>query len=130
MVLQFLQVRLVPNITVGDAPTIAQAGETVVLLNGNGFCWNSHSANTRANPAVCDQAPQSIANTLSYIIGTTSQVENFFHRNWDSSLLSGRTITPCDPILLSGVYDNGQLPSASISGGVVLGVGFQLFLSQ
>lgn len=92
----------------------------VMLVAGNGFCYNSHLHNTGPFN-ICKLVPYSTPGVLDYTYGTTSQWLQVLRRQSEAE---GREdsarktkvslVTPCDEDLLHGSYDLGFHPSVAL----------------
>lgn len=81
----------------------------VMLVAGNGFCYNSHLHNTGPFN-ICKLVPHSTPGVLDYTYGTTSQWLQVLRRRSEAVSL----VTPCDDDLLHGSYDLGFHPSVAL----------------
>jgi hypothetical protein len=95
----------------GSAPSLSASGEVIALVLAKGYCFNSDYHNKRPSPLVCDAKPQASNFGLTYSVGSWSAGwQPFLARAASGAAASG--VTPCDPGLLHGMYDQGTSPSA------------------
>lgn len=92
----------------------------VMLVVGNGFCYNSHLHNTGPFN-ICKLVPHSTPGVLDYTYGTTSQWLQVLRRRSEADGRDDRArktrvslVTPCDGDLLHGSYDLGFHPSVAL----------------
>jgi len=95
------------SLDVGEDPRISLAyqGSSLVALevHGHGYCWNNEDNNKRAETALCDSIPRSQRLVLSYNFGTLEA--------WQQHIANEIPMSPCDDMILHGVYDLGTFSS-------------------
>lgn len=80
----------------------------MLVLAGNGYCYNSHEHNIRSRPRVCDAAPESTPDVLSYtFMPLAKAVAVALGQEADSH------ISVCGSNMLHGTYDFGTSPAAA-----------------
>eukprot|EP01127_Copromyxa_protea_P019253 TRINITY_DN6200_c0_g1_i1.p1 TRINITY_DN6200_c0_g1~~TRINITY_DN6200_c0_g1_i1.p1 ORF type:complete len:617 (+),score=72.23 TRINITY_DN6200_c0_g1_i1:166-2016(+) len=79
----------------------------VMVVQGNGFCYNSHTHNT-AHTRLCSQKAISTPRVLTYHVGD--------YQSWVEYLgdLSATTISSCNSKILHGAYDQGYNPDLDL----------------
>jgi len=85
----------------------------ILELHGDGYCYNSHTHNTRASPRICSQSPQSTKNVLVYNYGLYSSWLSYLLQPLYSNTTT-KFITSCNAEILHGSYDQGHNPYGSI----------------
>ena len=99
-------------LAVGAAPRVSllrrsSDGEVMmVAVQQDGYCFNNHYANTRAEPALCDSVPVSIPTVLSYSYGRLRDFQDRFRAN--------RTVNSCDDAIMHGMWDSGSHPVVAL----------------
>lgn len=80
----------------------------MLVLAGNGYCYNSHEHNIRSRPRVCDAAPEPTPNVLSYtFMSFAKAVAMALGHEADAN------ISVCGSDMLHGTYDFGTRPAAA-----------------
>eukprot|EP01034_Spumella_vulgaris_P027431 gene27431-34145_t len=98
------------------------------LHNDYGYCYNSHSHNTRATPLVCSSSPQPTQYTLDYSLGaaeewvnmvrTSSCVVSSSATKGEESVTKSSTcfaLNACHDSILHGSYDQGSSPEVVLT---------------
>ena len=119
-------------LTVGSQLALSAVEDVVMLVNADGFCYNSKSHNTQNAPSVCSQAPSSTAGVLDYSIGLARSWTDLLSTS--SCLYAASTgldvggahgaaaagggacvaITACSTAILHGSFDQGSAPSVAL----------------
>lgn len=120
------------SVTVGQriAVSYSPLSNVLMLVNDGGYCYNSHTHNTRAIPSVCSSFPTSTEYILDYTVG--------FINDWLNAIRDSQCVvttlatdnlrtlppgidemcflaTPCHQRLLHGTYDQGSKPTIVLS---------------
>jgi hypothetical protein len=112
------------SVTVGQHISISYSplSNVLLLLNDGGYCYNSHTHNTRATPSVCSSFPTSTEYILDYTVG--------FLSDWLTAIRESQCVvttllpgvdemcflaSPCHQRLLHGTYDEGSKPTVALS---------------
>eukprot|EP00616_Rhizochromulina_sp_CCMP1243_P016121 CAMPEP_0118982248 /NCGR_PEP_ID=MMETSP1173-20130426/32341_1 /TAXON_ID=1034831 /ORGANISM="Rhizochromulina marina cf, Strain CCMP1243" /LENGTH=677 /DNA_ID=CAMNT_0006932721 /DNA_START=38 /DNA_END=2068 /DNA_ORIENTATION=- len=96
----------------GTSPSLSVLHDTVALVWGGGYCYNSHAHNTRARPKVCSASPSRSNWTLEYTVGRTADL--VAHLRGDQNASSSQLLTPCTTALGHGAWALGANPSAAL----------------
>lgn len=104
-------------------PRRKKASTVVMLVSGDGFCFNSHLHNTgpfnvcrltpHATPGVLDYTYGSVIQWLQVLRGTCAKGASISSSS-SSSTTKSRLVTACDADLLHGSYDLGHHPSVAL----------------
>lgn len=104
------------QLSVGKTIDISNFGDVIMMVNSDGYCFNSEGHNTQAYPnTVCSTIPISTPYILDYSIGLENTWLSFFQ---SSSCIYGVStncngITSCSNIL-HGSYEQGSSPSVAL----------------
>jgi hypothetical protein len=109
--------------------------DALMLVADHGYCYNSHTHNTRSFPTVCDSGPTVVTPyTMDYSFGLLN--------DWKSLLRTSEcvtnkndcfAVTVCNERVLHGSYDQGSKPAVtmiSLPGGAPLFVEVHEGLSE
>ncbi|KNC53516.1 uncharacterized protein AMSG_01229 [Thecamonas trahens ATCC 50062] len=95
----------------GSRPRAAArpAGEWVVVVATDGWCWNSNEHNKATSPATCDFVPSATPNVLNYLLVPTAA------ESLDAILARGKVLTPCTPGVIVGSLGSGSAPAVAVT---------------
>ena len=94
------------HLGVGDDITVAVTNDVLMLVTDYGYCYNSHSHNTRSVPHVCSSVPKPLQHVLDYSIGLLE--------DWRDVLTSQELVSSCHSRILHGSYDQGSHPTVAL----------------
>ncbi|GAM16895.1 hypothetical protein SAMD00019534_000700, partial [Acytostelium subglobosum LB1] len=85
-----------------------QGNDHVMLVNDQGYCFNTETRNKRPYPRVCESQALAVSGSraLNYNYGLLSDYLQHVHQNV--------AFSPCSEIVLHGAYDQGSFPSIAI----------------
>jgi hypothetical protein len=101
------------------------ASVALMLVADYGYCYNSHTHNTRAYPAVCDSPPTVTPYTLDYSYGLFSDWVSLIQSSECAGSSNCFAVTSCTDRILHGSYDQGSKPSTAL---LSLSTGAPLFV--
>ena len=98
-------------IGLGTSVHVSLQDNVLLLVTEGKNCYNSHSANTRSAPLVCEPETEDAACdfALDYSLGT---VEDWF--TWLRQKENETMITPCNEFILHGTFSCGHNPSGAL----------------
>lgn len=114
-------VRLMAGTHVSAAIKVYQNESVLMLLTGDGYCFNSHTHNTRSAPSVCNSPATSTPFVLDYSLGLVPVWEQVLAEADAATFSSNGTVISVCGLntvnhtffnILHGTYDLGRKPRA------------------
>lgn len=120
MPLQFVPLSVGKTVDLNALGGTGDNDGVVMLIVGDGYCFNAHHKNTRAFPSVCAASGKHLHSTpkvLDYSIGLFDDWVDV-HTDYAASGGLGSkweyAVTSCHPRIMHGSYDQGGYPVAAL----------------